>query len=116
MKFMVLINYDPTRPTLPDDPITLQPEHAKLEAMLRERGQHVAGGGLVPVEMVKPIRVRGGKTLASDGPFAETKEVLGGFYVIEVPGEDEAVEFARQIPLDSRSWVEVRRIPLFHQG
>ena len=110
MLYMLMINYDPSLPF--EGPI-LQQEHAKLEAELRERGVFVSGAGLMPVEAGGTFRVRGGKALQTDGPFAETKEVLGGYYVVDC-GEDEALEFASRIPIEQRSWVDVRRIALFH--
>jgi hypothetical protein len=114
MIFMASIIYDPTAPTLPSDPPTLQPEHAVLERELRERGIYRGGGGLYPVEHGKRIRTKGGRKVVTDGPFAETKEALGGFYVLECGSMDEAVELASRIPVDSRSWVEVRPLGLYH--
>lgn len=110
MLYMLMINYDPSLPF--EGPI-LQPEHAKLEAELRERGLFVSGAGLMPAEAAGSFRVRDGKRLATDGPFAETKEVLGGYYIVDCT-EDEAVAIAERIPGEKRSWVDVRRIALFH--
>lgn len=110
MLYILMINYDPR---IPFEGPLLQPEHAKLEAELRERGLFVSGAGLMPVEAGGSRRVRDGKQLATDGPFAETKEVLGGYYIVDCT-EDEAMEIASRIPVESRSWVDVRRIALFH--
>ena len=110
MLYMLMINYDPSVPF--EGPI-LQAEHAKLEAELRDRGVFVSGAGLMPVEAGGSFRVRGGEALTTDGPFAETKEVLGGYYIVDC-GEGDAIEIAKRIPVEKRSWVEVRRIALFH--
>jgi hypothetical protein len=110
MLYILMINYDPS---IPFEGPLLQPEHAKLEAELRQRGLFVSGAGLMPVEAGGSVRVRGDKTLKTDGPFAETKEVLGGYYIVDCT-EEEAMEIASRIPVESRSWVDVRRIALFH--
>jgi hypothetical protein len=110
MLYMLLISYDPSIPF--EGPI-LQPEHAKLEAELRERGVYVSGAGLMPVEAGGSFRVQGGKTLKTDGPFAESKELAGGYYIVDC-SEDQAIEIAARIPVEKRSWVDVQRIALFH--
>jgi hypothetical protein len=60
------------------------------------------------------VRVRNGNVV--DGPFAETKEVLGGYYVVECKDAADAATQAARIPVDSRSWVEIRQLPLYHAG
>lgn len=109
---MLMICYDPTEPADPAQQ-NLQPEHAKLEHELRERGTYVSGAGLWPVEAATSVRVEEGKPLKTDGPFAETKEAVGGYYIIDCE-EDEAIAIAARIPVESRSWVQVRPIALFH--
>jgi hypothetical protein len=110
MLYILMINYDPSIPFR--GPI-LQPEHAKLEAELRQRGIYVSGAGLMPEEAGGAYRVRAGAAVAIDGPFTETKEVLGGYYIVDC-SEAEALEIAAQIPVEDRSWVDVRRIALLH--
>jgi hypothetical protein len=113
MLYMLLICYDPTQPA-PPGPASRQPEHARLEAELRERGAYVSGAALFPSEM-GGRRVRDGRTMApTDAPFAESREVVGGYYIVECATEDEAADIAARIPTDARSWVDVRRIALFH--
>ncbi len=114
MMFMAQILYDPTAPRLASDPRPLQPEHAKLEQELRSRGIDAGGAGLYPIEMAKRIRERDGARVVIDGPFAETKEALGGFFVLDCPDMATALEFASRIPVDSRSWIEVRPVGLWH--
>lgn len=110
--YMLVINYDPS---LSFEGPVLQLEHAKLEAELRERNLFVSGAGLMPVEAGGSFRVRHGKPVATDGPFVETKEVLGGYYIVDC-NEEEAVAIAERIPVEKRSWVDVRRVALFHSN
>jgi hypothetical protein len=77
---------------------------------LSEAGAYVAGEGLEPTSAATTVRVRDGERLLSDGPFAETKEQLGGFYLIECNSLDEAVEWAAKIPGASGGSVEVRPV------
>lgn len=71
----------------------------ELNESLREAGLLVATGRLRPVETATTVRVRDGETELTDGPFAVTKEVLGGYYVLECRDLDEALEQAARIPL-----------------
>jgi hypothetical protein len=113
--YMASIIYDPTTPPLPDDPKSLQPEHARLEQELTENGQFRAGGGLYPVQYGKRVRRRRAREpLITDGPFAETKEAIGGVYIYECTGWDEALAIAARIPVDSRSFVEVRPVGIWN--
>jgi hypothetical protein len=73
-------------------------------------GNHLGGSELHPVSTATSVRVREGKKLATDGPFAETKEQLGGFYLIEANDLDEAIGIAARIPSASVGTVEVRPI------
>jgi hypothetical protein len=69
-----------------------------------------AGDRLHPVAAAKTVRVRNGSTVAADGPFAETKEQLGGYYILELNSMDEAVSYAAQLPAARDGSVEVRPI------
>ena len=79
-------------------------------AELKARGAFVAGDGLKPVETATSVRVRGGKTETMDGPFAETKEHLGGYYLIEVPDLDTALKYVAMIPTAAYGTVELRPV------
>jgi hypothetical protein len=68
-------------------------------AALTDDARHVVGAQLAPVETATSVRVVGGRTLMTDGPFADTKEVLGGFALIEAANLDEALELAARIPV-----------------
>ena len=69
-----------------------------LSGELRAQGKLVAGEELQPVATATTVQVRDGETVVSDGPFAETKEVLGGYYLIEAESLDEAIEWAAKVP------------------
>ena len=77
---------------------------------LRKAGVFVRGSGLLPPQTATTIRVRDGKRLVQDGPFAETKEMLGSVIVIDVPDLDEALEWASRCPVAAWGAIEVRPI------
>jgi len=77
---------------------------------LRERGVLVAAEALQPVETATTVRVRGGRATITDGPFAETKEQLAGFYLVDARNLDEALEIAAKIPPAREGSVEVRPV------
>ena len=79
-------------------------------AALRTSGQLIAAEALQPVHTATTVRVRNGKVSITDGPFAETKEQLAGFYLIDAKNLDEALEVAAKIPPASVGSVEVRPI------
>src|SRR5918992_4022921 len=81
---------------------------------IRKTGQYVGGDALHPTQTATTVRVRDGKTLTTDGPFAETKEQLGGYYLIEAEDLDAAVAVAARIPTARAGCVEVR--PLWQSG
>jgi hypothetical protein len=82
---------------------------------LEDAGAHVAGEALHPIQAAKTVRLREGERLVTDGPFAETKEQLGGFYLIDVGSEDEALEWAAKIPSAPYGSVEVRPVMVFEE-
>ncbi|MGA9860226.1 MAG: YciI family protein [Solirubrobacteraceae bacterium] len=65
---------------------------------LRDDARCLDGAHLQPIETATTVRVDGGRTLTTDGPFADTKEVFGGYYVFEAPVLDDAIEFAARVP------------------
>jgi hypothetical protein len=106
MKYMLLIYSDPTT----DAGADMSEWFAYTEA-LATAGALVAGDALQGSDTATTVRVREGRTLHTDGPFAETKEVLGGYYLIDVPTLDEALAWAAKIPNVGWGSIEVR--PLF---
>lgn len=75
---------------------------------LQSKGQFLGASPLQPVATATSIRIRTGKRLITDGPFAETQEQLGGYYLIDVPNLDEAIDIASRIPGASKGTVEIR--------
>jgi hypothetical protein len=79
-------------------------------AMLKDRGAYLGGEALHSVTMATTVRVQDGETVTTDGPFAETKEALGGFYLIEAKDLDEALELAATCPGVRYGSIEVRPV------
>ena len=77
------------------------------------KGQFKAGDRLQPVAAATTVRVQNGKTLITDGPFAETREQLGGYYIVEAENLDEAIAIAGRIPTTGIGCVEVRPVFMF---
>jgi hypothetical protein len=87
----------------------------QFNADAQEAGVYIAGDALQPSATATSVRVRDGDVLTTDGPFAETKEVLGGYYMVECGDLDEAVTWASRIPGAQRGTIEVRPIMEFDQ-
>jgi hypothetical protein len=85
-------------------------EYRKLRTELESRGQFVGGSELQPIATATTVRVRDGKELITDGPFAETHEQLGGYFLIEAKDLDEATSIAARIPSARTGTVEVRPV------
>jgi hypothetical protein len=83
-------------------------ETVTLADELTARGQYLGGSPLYPASSATSIRVRDGKRLVTDGPFAETREQLGGYMMIDVKDLDEAIAIAARFPLARTSTVQVR--------
>jgi hypothetical protein len=109
MKYMLLIYTDPAA----WDPAQAESIHAEYMAFTNdiiESGELVAGDALQPTETATSVRVRDGRRATTDGPFAETKEVLGGYYVVDVKDLDRAIELAAKIPDARTATIEVRPV------
>jgi hypothetical protein len=107
----MLLIYDCHRPE-PGDP-RFEEALARVNAYTEElhrRGVFRAGDPLHPVTTATTVRVRDGETLVTDGPFAETHEELGGYYVLECDTPDEALELAARCPMAEVGSIEVRPI------
>ncbi|MGC4096453.1 MAG: YciI family protein [Nitrospira sp.] len=92
----------------PRTPESLQRKSLADCDKLQKAGQLLAASPLHPVETATTVRVREGKTLTTDGPFAETKEQLGGFLMIDVPDLNDAIRVATQFPAARFGSVEIR--------
>jgi hypothetical protein len=85
-------------------------DSAALTRDLHAKGQYVAAAPLHPVGTATSVRIRDGKSLVTDGPFAETREQLGGFYIIEAKDLDEAIGVAKRIPPAAKGTIEIRPV------
>jgi len=80
---------------------------------VNKKGVFISGEALMPINAATTVRVRDGKTLTTDGPFAETKEQLGGYYLLNCKDLDEAIEYAAKIPAVAYGSIEIRPIMVF---
>lgn len=85
-------------------------EYGQFTRDIKASGNFIAGEALQPTTTATTVRVRGGKTTTTDGPFAETREQLGGFYLIEAKDLDEATQIAARIPSAKIGSIEIRPI------
>lgn len=83
---------------------------AQLTRDLNASGHYLAAGPLHPTSTATSVRLREGKRLVTDGPFAETREQLGGYYIIEAANLDEAMGIAERIPVASVGTIEIRPV------
>ncbi len=105
MKYLCLVYLDEHQlDSLPDE------DCVAYDATIRDSGHCLASEALQPVQTATTVRVRDGKTHITDGPFAETKEQLTGFYLIEAKDLDEAIAIAARIPPARAGSIEVRPI------
>ena len=88
-------------------------EYFAYSQELKDAGAYVAGDALQPTATATTLSVRSGETLTTDGPFAETKEQLGGYYLIEADSLDSALEWAAKIPSARIGKIEVRPVMVF---
>ena len=108
MLHLFLICHNPAIGLSPDDPPSLQPQHQALSAELRAEGRYVSGGAPHPYDAATVVRVQGRKRLPADGPYAETKEVVGGYYIVECKDAADAEAVGMRIPVASNAWVQIR--------
>jgi hypothetical protein len=111
MKYMLLIYGEASRrePT-PEEWAAAMPAWVAYGEELRKRGAYVDAAPLANKDSATTVRVRDGNRVVTDGPFAETKEVLGGYYIIEAPSIEGALEAAAMCPGAKTGSVEVRPI------
>ena len=118
MRYLILIYGD--EKTLMDTPSDEMDAYLKTwweyDQWLLDQGWHRGGEALQPTPTASTVRVRDGKTLTTDGPFAETKEQLGGYYLIECDNLDQAIEAAARIPSSPTGSTEIRPIQEFDQA
>jgi len=112
MRYMLLIYDNETQfAGLPENEVTqVMQEYKKFTSALQEAGAYIGGNRLRPVDTAKSVRVRHGEALWTDGPFAETKEQLAGYYMIEAKDLREAQQWAAKIPSARFGTIEVRAL------
>jgi len=88
-------------------------EYREFTDSILKSGNMKAGDALQPTSTATCVRIRNGKTLTTDGPFAETKEQLGGYYLIEAKDLDEATKIASRVPSAKSGTIEVRPVRVF---
>jgi hypothetical protein len=110
MKYMLLIYHDePSWAVITEsERQQIYADYRKLREELLKSGQFVTGSQLQPISTATSVRVRDGKELVTDGPFAETHEQLGGYFLIEAENLDEATGIAARIPSAKTGTIEVR--------
>jgi hypothetical protein len=111
MRYLLMIYTAESDAAPPDDVAAAShAAYAAFTADIKGRGLFQAGEALAPTSTATTVRVVDGQTLTTDGPFAETKEALGGFYLIEARDLDEAIEIAAKVPAAKEGSIEVRPI------
>ena len=109
MKYMLLI-YGDEQALSDTERQDCYVESTQLAHDIKSNGQYVAANPLHPTSMATSVRVRDGKRLVTDGPFAETREQLGGYFLIDAKNLDEAITIAGRIPMARKGTVEVRPV------
>lgn len=117
MKFMMLVipkGYESAAPgTMPD--AEQVKEMMKYNESLQKAGVLLALDGLHPPSEGARVSFKGGKATVTDGPFAEAKEVLGGYWMIQVKSREEAIEWARRCPMKDNEIIEIRQVQEFDE-
>ena len=110
MRFMILVmaNMDSDAGVLPDEKILT--EMGKFNQQLEKAGVLLAGEGLQASSKGARVKFSGGKPKVTDGPFAESKELIGGYWMIQVKSKEEAVEWAKRAPMQDGDIIEVRQV------
>jgi hypothetical protein len=109
MKYMLLI-YGDEQALSETERQDCYVESTQLAHELTSSGQYLAANPLQPTAMATSVRVRNGKRLVTDGPFAESREQLGGYFLIDAKNLDEAIAIAARIPLARKGTVEIRPV------
>lgn len=112
MRFLCLVSFKPQTLTAlsPAEKAALNRNSLAYNHELTRNNHYITAEALQPVDTARTVRVRRGKPLVTDGPFAETKEVVGGFILIEAADMNQALEIAAGIPLAKLGSIEVRPI------
>jgi hypothetical protein len=109
MKYMLLIYYD-EQSLSEAEREACYVESTQLAREIKSSGQYLAANPLQPTSMATSVRVRDGKRFVTDGPFAETREQLGGYFLIDAKDLDTAIGIAARIPMACKGTVEIRPV------
>ena len=109
MKYMLLI-YSDEQALSPSEREACYAESTQLALDLQSNGQYVAANPLQPTSTANTVRVRNGKPLVTDGPFTETKEQLGGYFLVDAENLEQAIGIAARIPMARKGTIEVRPV------
>ena len=109
MQYMLLVYLEETGVSEPEREECYK-ESLALAHDLQARGRYLAAAPLHPTSTATSVRVRDGRRLVTDGPFAETREQLGGYYLIDAQDLDEAIGIAARIPMARKGTIEVRPV------
>ena len=115
MQYMLLIYSDEAKEPQPGS-AEMGPHiqaYMSFTEEVRNAGKMVAGDALQPIATATTVRIRDGEATTTDGPFAETKEQLGGYYLLDCDSLEEAVEYAKRIPSASFGSIEIRPVMMF---
>lgn len=112
MKFLCLVYFKPETlaAMTPAERAVLTRDSLAYNDLLRQKNHYIAAEALEPVQYARTVRVRHGQSSVTDGPYSETKEVVGGFILIHAATFDEALQVAAGIPLAKLGSIEVRPI------
>jgi len=112
MRFMLLVipkGYESAQPNQMPDPKQVE-QMMKFNELLANAGVLLSLDGLTPPSAGARVSFSGGKPKVTDGPFAEVKEVVGGYWMIQVKSREEAIEWAKRAPMSDNEIIEVRRV------
>jgi hypothetical protein len=116
MKYMLLMYADESKaPSIPEEYQAVAQAWTNLGKELSDTGVLISNNGLDSIANATTVRVREGETLISDGPFAETHEQLGGYYLVECKDLDEAIRWAERIPTAKYGSIEIRPLNQWSQ-
>lgn len=116
MKYMLLLYANESKaPQTPEEQQAVAPAWYALGKELETAGVLLSNHGLDPIENATTVRVKEGKTLVTDGPFAEMHEQLGGYYLVDCKDLDEAIRWAEKVPTAKYGSIEVRPLNRWSQ-
>src|SRR2546423_15076468 len=118
MKYAITIYADESQreSATPEEEQQVSQAYGGVPQEMEQKGVLVAGDGLYPTATATTVRVRDGEREVTDGPFAETKEALGGFYVLDVKDLDEAIDWAAKSPGSQQGSIEIRPVMVFDEA